>query len=101
MSVDLFLDANNDGALTGAEQTPIATQTNASGAYSVGSLPAGNYRVTIGAGLPGGLTETYELDRSLDGTAGVTLGAGQSRVDVDFGYTATPVGPVGSIGDLV
>jgi uncharacterized repeat protein (TIGR01451 family) len=48
VTVQLLYDANNDGMITGAELTPVATDiTDASGNYFFGTLPAGNYQVII------------------------------------------------------
>jgi hypothetical protein len=74
------------------------TITGANGNYSFYNLPPGTYTVKIVAStLPGSAVATYDLDGTATaGTAVVTLTAGQSRTDVDFGYRGTA-----SLGDRV
>jgi hypothetical protein len=77
----------------------VATKTTSGdGNYLFTDLVAGTYTVRIVASsLPAGLIETYDLDGTgSQHTAAVTLTAGASRNDVDFGYRGT-----GSIGDRV
>jgi hypothetical protein len=79
--------------------TPIATTTTSgNGNYVFTNLPAGLYSVNIvPSSLPGGAVATYDLDgTATPNTAAVTLTAGQSRTDVDFGYRGN-----GSLGDRV
>ena len=61
--------------------------TDSTGAYMVCGLPAGSYKVSTKppAGLP--LKPTYDVDGvNTPNTARVTLGAGENRTDVDFGF---------------
>jgi hypothetical protein len=83
---------NSSGALI------ATTITGANGFYSFYNLPAGTYTVTVVAStLPGGAVPTYDLDgTATPHVAVVTLTAGQSRTDVDFGYRGTA-----SLGDRV
>jgi hypothetical protein len=79
--------------------TVIATTTTSGdGNYSFNDLVAGTYTVRIvAASLPAGVVQTYDIDGT--GTAHqatVTLTAGNSRSDVDFGYRGTA-----SIGDRI
>src|SRR6185369_13313387 len=70
----------------------IATKTTSGdGDYLFTDLVAGTYTVRIVASsLPAGLIETYDLDGTgTQHTAAVTLAAGASRTDVDFGYRGT------------
>ena len=64
--------------------------TDGSGNYSIGNLAAGTYDVRIDTStLPAGYVPTFDLDGT--GTAheaSVTVTAGQTRTDVDFGYQA-------------
>jgi large repetitive protein len=61
--------------------------TDAAGIYGVDRLPAGTYTVTVlGATIPEGFAPTYDLDGEDDHTATLTLGVGDDRLDVDFGY---------------
>jgi hypothetical protein len=60
VTVQLYLDANGDGSITGAEQTAIATTTtNALGEYLFAGLNAGNYQVGF-SNLPGSYTLTIK-----------------------------------------
>jgi hypothetical protein len=71
--------------------------TSGDGNYLFGSLPAGNYTVSVDATtLPAGMVQTYDLDGGLDSTAVASLAAGQNRTDVDFGYWQPA-----SVGDRV
>ncbi len=54
--VELYLDANNDGIISGAELTPVqTTRTNGTGGYIFSNLDAGNYQVGFSM-LPTGYT---------------------------------------------
>jgi SdrD B-like domain len=58
VTVKLYRDANNDGVISGAELTAIATTTtNALGNYMFGGLDAGMYQVGFST-LPAGFTLT-------------------------------------------
>ena len=71
--------------------------TDANGNYAFGNLLAGDYTVVVDAGtLPGGTVQTFDLDGTLDDQHSLTLGDGDMRTDVDFGYTGN-----GSVGDRV
>lgn len=72
--------------------TEIASQVTANGGqYLFDGLPAGSYTVSVSGSPLNGLSQTYDLD---DGTgpfttanaSAVTLGVGEDRLDVDFGY---------------
>lgn len=80
--------AGPDNTLGNADDVVFTTTTNGTGNYTVGNLPAGNYRVDPTA--PAGFTNTTvdPLDTSLS--------AGQNRTDADFGYNGNA-----SVGDLV
>src|SRR5207253_1291806 len=75
-----------------------STTTSGDGNYTFANLNAGNYTVkVVASSLPAGLTPTYDLDGvATANTASLTLAAGTSRTDVDFGYKYN-----GSIGDRV
>jgi SdrD B-like domain len=89
VTVKLYRDANNDGVISGAETTAIATTTtNALGNYMFGGLDAGNYQVGF-SNLPAGFTLTTKdagTDDAKDsdgnplgsGVAGNTATAGTS-----------------------
>jgi phosphotransferase system IIB component len=110
----LWYDADADGVqdfgepglsgttveLLGGGGAVIATRTtDSNGIYTFANLAAGSYTVRVVAStLPaGGLAPTYDLDGTGTAhTAAVTLAAGQTRTDVDFGYRGTR-----SLGDRV
>ncbi|HEX2644061.1 MAG TPA: SdrD B-like domain-containing protein [Thermoanaerobaculia bacterium] len=110
----VWYDADADGVVDSGEPglggtkvellnsggTVIATTTtDANGIYTFANLAAGSYTVrVVSSTLPaGGLAPTYDLDGTGTAhTAAVTLNAGQSRTDVDFGYRGTR-----SLGDRV
>ncbi|HEX4497346.1 MAG TPA: SdrD B-like domain-containing protein, partial [Thermoanaerobaculia bacterium] len=107
----VWLDANGNGTQDAGEVgingvtvqllnsggTVIATTTTSGdGNYTFSNLAAGTYTVKV-SGLPAGTAETFDLDGvATANQAAVTLTAGQSRTDVDFGYKNT-----GSVGDRV
>ncbi|MBS1968412.1 MAG: DUF11 domain-containing protein, partial [Chloroflexi bacterium SZAS-1] len=92
-----------DGLFGTADDAISTVVTGANGDYLFTDLPAGTYRVQIDAStIPAGLAETYELDGSLNGTVELSIGASETRSDVDFGYqSAAAGGTTGSIGDRV
>ena len=101
---DGVLDANEDGIagvtvklLDAAGNVLETTVTDGNGNYSFDNLPAGDYVVMVDpATVPAGLAPTFELDGNFDGMTPVTLAAGETNNDVDFGYQ-----PNGAIGDRV
>jgi large repetitive protein len=95
-----LLWAGPDGnyATTGDNRT-LTTTTNASGQYSFGALPSGNYRITTGTTVAGvaltdaaASTDTDTLSMRFDrdgGTLGeidVVLGDGANQATRDFGF---------------
>ena len=105
---DGLQDANEPG-LPGVEVTVVFTApggtpvtitalTDSDGTYLFDHLPAGTFTVTVTSGtLPAGVAPTIDLDGiATPHTTDVVLGAGQDRVDADFGYRGTA-----SIGDRV
>ncbi len=111
VTVNLYLDANNDGQITGGEQTAFkTTTTNALGEYMFGGLNAGNYQVgfTLPAALSAytlstkdasGVSDALDSDGNPKNTsvAGNTAGAqtsytaliplatGEDKITVDLG----------------
>ncbi len=85
-----------DNAAGGGDDITYNTTTNAGGAYGVSNLPSGNYRVDVVSGLPGNVTQTFDLTGPLDDSATRTLGIGEAAINVDFGYEG-----MASIGDTV
>ncbi|MEZ5189797.1 MAG: SdrD B-like domain-containing protein [Schumannella sp.] len=85
-----------DGLEGTADDVAWTTTTDAAGAYGFDGLPAGDFRVAL-AGLPSGVAPTADPDGTATAnTALVTLAAGASDLDQDFGYAGTA-----SLGDLV
>ncbi len=84
--------------LDAANNVVATTTTSGDGNYTFANLNAGTYTVkVVASSLPAGLTPTYDLDGvATPSTATLTLAAGASRTDVDFGYKYT-----GSVGDRV
>lgn len=62
---------------------PTTTTTNQNGNYLFSDVPAGTYQVDIISGIPGGLTPSAGTN---DPSANFILAAGESKLDVDFGY---------------
>ncbi len=92
--------AGPDGDLATADNVTFITTTDIDGGYGFIGLPAGEYRVVVDvADLPSGLDASFDLD---DGTVAPdhtwvgTLGASETKSDVDFGYLGGA-----SIGDFV
>jgi hypothetical protein len=93
VNLTLTADFNGDGIV---DYTTDTTTIATTGYYTFTGLPAGRYTVTVSTStLPAGLTPTYDLDGiGTPNKAGLTLGAGQSNPNVDFGYR--PVAPAGT-----
>jgi SdrD B-like domain/Secretion system C-terminal sorting domain len=123
VTVQLYLDANGDGSITGAEQTAIATTTtNALGEYLFAGLNAGSYQVGF-SNLPGSYTLTVKDaagisdDEDSDGNAVntavngnpavagksytdlISLAQGEDNLSVDLGLI-TPAN-TNTLGDFV
>ena len=92
VTVTLTADLNNDGVMD-----TVTTTTDANGNYHFDNLPADNYTITVDpATLPPGMNQTFDPDGGNDNTADVTLAAGETNNDQDFGYQQT-----GAIGDTI
>ncbi|MEP1595125.1 MAG: SdrD B-like domain-containing protein, partial [Halieaceae bacterium] len=84
ITISLLLDADNNGSY----ETPIGTaRSSAGGEYGFFNLAAGNYRVEI--------TDDFNILRGKYLTTppaprDITLGAGESLLDADFGYAEIP-----------
>jgi protocatechuate 3,4-dioxygenase beta subunit len=85
--------------LSNAAGTPVGTNiTTSTGAYLFPNLAPGTYTVRVIP--PANYGPTWDVDGiSTANRATVTVVAGQSRLDVDFGYVACA--GTGRIGDLV
>lgn len=74
------------------------TTTNSSGQYLFSNLPAGNFIVKVDdtnftGGQPlVGLTASGDPDAVKDGLHAITLGASQSYLTADFGFTSSSIG---------
>ena len=83
----LYFDANGDGVLNqldGDYQVGLAI-TDANGLYTMPNLPPGNYLVDVyedSVGVEG----AREVSPTTDNVVAVSLNAGQSYLDADFGY---------------
>ncbi len=102
----VWLDSNADGLYQpvagelpiGGVRLDLSMQatgtdfTDGDGLYLFTDLRAGLYRVTVAnsnfnsGGPLFGLTQTYDLDGTLDNRANYNLAAGQDFLDLDFGY---------------
>jgi large repetitive protein len=92
--VRVYLDLDNDNTYDVGEPNII---TSGDGNYYIGNLNPGTYTVRVDtSSLPGGASQTFDLNGGLDHEASVTLIAAEHRGDLDFGYRGTL-----SIGDLV
>ncbi|NHZ70249.1 MAG: DUF11 domain-containing protein [Proteobacteria bacterium] len=86
-----------DGAPGGGDDVVFPVTTATDGSYLVANLPAGSYRVVInGATVPGGMTQNFDPDGTLDNAHAVSLGAAEDYLVADFGYAGDS-----TIGDLV
>lgn len=123
--VNLFLDADMDGTLTGAELIPVATTvTDSDGGYLFPDLPQGDYIVQVfESTLPAGLTQTTiftnpgsDLGNQDNGDGAdpntgyaISLGVGEENLTADFGYNYNPTmdvnnpaaGALAALGDRV
>ncbi len=89
--------AGPDDSFGSPDDETFSIGTNASGRYTLGNLPTGEYLVTLDVTtLPLGMTATFDADGTLDDRTRTTLGPAGTVLDADFGYTGT-----GEIGDLV
>jgi SdrD B-like domain/Secretion system C-terminal sorting domain len=122
VTVNLYKDANNDGIISGAELTPVATKTtNALGEYIFDNLDAGVYQVGF-SNLPAGYTLTTKdvgtndeldsdgnpLNTAVAGnpavagssfTGLISLGQGEDNLSVDLGLT--PPANTNTLGNKV
>ncbi len=112
----VWKDSDGDGIQDGGEPgingvtvqllnsggTVVATQvTSGNGNYLFSGLNAGTYSVrVVSSTVPAGYSQTYDLDGTGSAhIASFSLGAGQNRTDVDFGYRPAPVCTAGYLKD--
>lgn len=80
-----------------SDDVTYTTTTDGFGDYRFPNLPAGPFAVSVDPStLPGGLTNSIDPDLGTANTAAVTIGVGEQRTDLDFGYDGT-----NAIGDTV
>ncbi len=81
----------------GGDDVTSTTVTTGGGDYQFVNLPGGLYSVSVDpSSLPAGLRNSVDPDAGNDSRAAFGLTTGQSRLDLDFGYSGT-----NSIGDTV
>ena len=92
-----LLWAGPDGDLaTTADNKTLTTTTANDGTYLFSGIPDGEFRVTVGSGLPPAMVNTHDEDGDRNGISDVTLGVNEMHLSADFGYTGD-----GSIGDTI
>ena len=83
--------AGPDNTFGNADDRTYSAITDADGAYLIANLPAGQFRVTVDtATLPAGAINNVDPDGGNDSTSALTLTAGQTDLNQNFGY-AVPV----------
>ncbi|MGB1253543.1 MAG: SdrD B-like domain-containing protein, partial [Candidatus Promineifilaceae bacterium] len=106
----VWYDADGDGVQDPSEQgaagiiitltdgtNVYTTTTDSNGNYLI-EVPAGNYTVTMGT--PAGYDVSYDFSGAPDGVSTVTIAAGETNLDMDFGLVdSTPGTLLGSIGN--
>lgn len=76
-----------EDAATGTWTTVATTPTGARGEYRFDRLSPGTYRIVLVAGLPAGLTTTFDPDRGVERESVVGLSnAHPSNLDQNFGF---------------
>ena len=83
VSLDLYIDTDNDGMLTTNDLYQSTVSTGVGGIYTFPDLVATNYLVVVTD--TGGVLDGTQLISGVD-PAPVSLGAGENYVDADFGY---------------
>ena len=100
VALELWADTDGDGA---GNYFLASTATNSSGYYGFSGLYAGAYEVRVDEStLPAGATAIYDYDGVATlNVARLMLGAGQTNLDIDFGYQLSTTTNTGKIGDFV
>lgn len=92
--VRVYVDSNNNGAFNAGEPN---TFTSGDGNYFIGNLNPGTFEIRVDTTtLPGGATQTFDANGTLDNRAQVIFIGSEHNGTMDFGYRGTQ-----SIGDLV
>jgi hypothetical protein len=79
--------AGIDGVPNNGDDLAFSAITGSDGSYTIIGLPAGNYQVIVnGSTLPSGYKLTYTPDGDGNLVDTLTLGAGQTINDENFGY---------------
>jgi large repetitive protein len=99
VTVSLLWAGPDGDYATSADNRTLTTTTNATGQYSFGALPSGNYRITTGTTVAGvaltdaaatgdtdTLTMRFDRDGATLGTIDVVLADGASQATRDFGF---------------
>lgn len=100
VTVNLYQDQDGDGILDPEDAIVATTTTNASGLYNFANLPAGNFIVQVAAsnfntGQPLAnqtLTSSTAPYNATQNSYAVSLAAGQTFLNADFGYVSSLIG---------
>ncbi len=91
--------AGPDGVFGNADDHTFSAVTDGNGDYTVGNLPAGNFRVNVlTATLPTGSTNTVDPDGASDSTSTLSLAVGEANVNQNFAYLVPAQATVASAG---
>ncbi|MCX6930348.1 MAG: hypothetical protein NT154_45140, partial [Verrucomicrobia bacterium] len=95
VTVELYLDANNNNQVDGGDTLLESQVTDATGKYLFVGLADGNYAVKVlTATLPSGYNTTPTAKPPTEwvagSEAGATITSGNTVLDRDFGYKPTP-----------
>ena len=109
VTVDLYVDGNDNGSIDAGDTFVARAVTDENGHYLFQNLITDHYLVTVSDanGALAGMTKTSGTvgvnDNSQPDPYAITLGNGETNLTADFGYTAggTGGGAAVTIGDLV
>ncbi len=82
-------------SITGPGCSPCNTTTDANGDYRFENLSAGSYTITVA--IPGGWTQTFETDGTVDNSTSKTLVGGEISGSWDFGFTNSGTSTIGDV----
>jgi hypothetical protein len=87
--VIVFADLNGDGARAASEPSTVTT---ANGSYLLPNLNAGLVKLRlVTSTLPAGITPSTDPDGLLDHATALTLAAGETQTNVNWGYQNLPL----------